>query len=201
MRLRHLDAVRGIAALAIVFHHCFYSFRGIAFNEILKKVFGGVPVIIFFILSGFVLCESLGKQQISIDSTIKFYIRRLFRIYPAIFATLVGAAVVARIIVVPNPELPAGELFVWFVRCAKNVHSLEDYFNALFLHNFFLDNPLWTIKVELWGSLFIPIFIFIRRSKILIILIGITLSITNQEAPHINLNDNLWCFYLGFIIY
>ncbi len=201
IRLCHLDAVRGFAAIAVLFHHCFYSFRGIYLNEAFKSICGSMPVIIFFILSGFVLSESLGKNNITIHSTFRFYIRRLFRIYPAVIVSLIFAAIVARIVIVPSDKYPAGELFTWFERCAKNIYSIKDYIDCCILKNFFLDNPLWTIKVELYGSLFIPLFIFAINYQFLVLIIGFIIVYINKGSPHIYINDNLWCFYLGFLIY
>lgn len=84
-RIFFLDLIRGIAALAVFFQHAgeglwpeFAIFSHDWFNV------GKFGVVIFFLTSGFVIPLSLERGK----STIKFWIGRLFRLYPLYWASL-----------------------------------------------------------------------------------------------------------------
>ncbi|MEK4129105.1 acyltransferase [Solibacillus sp. FSL W8-0474] len=81
-RLTELDALRGLAALAVVIFH--YTTR---YNELfghekssyLNFTFGHMGVNLFFMISGFVIFMTLRR----INNVKEFAIKRAFRLYPA----------------------------------------------------------------------------------------------------------------------
>jgi peptidoglycan/LPS O-acetylase OafA/YrhL len=73
-RLKELDALRGLAALMVVFFH---FTMGRAQANLGFKV-GTTGVDLFFIISGFVIYMSIGKVKTSLD----FVINRISRLYP-----------------------------------------------------------------------------------------------------------------------
>ncbi len=111
-RYEALDGVRGYAALTVIVYHCFlaldpqiwHKFDKVSilevatFNDFLSKLFlnifnGDAAVIVFFILSGFVLGRSLERDfvRFSPQSAITaFIVRRVLRLYPAFFVALIG---------------------------------------------------------------------------------------------------------------
>jgi peptidoglycan/LPS O-acetylase OafA/YrhL len=109
-RILALDALRGLAALSVVFIH----FRA-AFNELaqphwyLLPIIGGNPVGLFFVLSGYVLSIPfwLGRQP----SYPAFLVRRFFRIYvPYAGAVLIALLAASRLLYSHLPLTP------WFYR-------------------------------------------------------------------------------------
>lgn len=95
-RLPWLDALRGAAALAVVWHHFFavsyhYAADSLLHTSLLGRVFAaigrwgtlGVPV--FFVLSGF----CIGRTWLHARSPQDFASRRIRRIFPAYYASLV----------------------------------------------------------------------------------------------------------------
>jgi peptidoglycan/LPS O-acetylase OafA/YrhL len=84
-----LDTLRAIAALAVVFSHIELqkSYNGIS-NLIsytsLRIADGHIAVILFFVLSGFLITYLLVKEKEKTGriSLKKFYLRRIFRIWP-----------------------------------------------------------------------------------------------------------------------
>src|ERR1035438_426187 len=72
-----LDAVRGIAALMVVFTHM----------DLLPRQFGALGVAIFFVLSGFLITWLLLREndQAGDVSLRNFYVRRTLRIFPAFY--------------------------------------------------------------------------------------------------------------------
>ena len=95
-RFAHIDALRGIAALLVIWLHVSEVFFNLS-PEILKKGtalydfarsidLGRIGVVIFFSISGFVICKSLNGN--AIEGSKKFIIRRFFRLYPAFWVSI-----------------------------------------------------------------------------------------------------------------
>jgi len=113
-RLGYLDSIRGVAAMTVVLSHCWLvkpinysdphgqlstgltSFSNL-FSYVLIKYFecGRSAVITFFVLSGFVLAQSLLKQQTPYTG---YAIKRVFRIYPAFLLIIITTYVLHFII-------------------------------------------------------------------------------------------------------
>jgi peptidoglycan/LPS O-acetylase OafA/YrhL len=89
-RLGWLDALRGFAALVVVFEHSSYSYMAELRGE-LMPVFnvGRYGVLMFFLVSGYIIPASLERR----GCVRTFWIGRLFRIYPLLVAVI--AAVLA----------------------------------------------------------------------------------------------------------
>lgn len=91
-RLGWLDALRGIAALVVVFDHSSYAFMPDLRRE-LMPVFNTsrYGIMVFFLVSGYIIPASLERR----GSVRAFWIGRVFRIYPlclAVVALLLLAA-------------------------------------------------------------------------------------------------------------
>lgn len=82
MRIQFLDALRGIAAMAVVLHH---------YNERLDwehLSFGYLGVPVFFVLSSFVIAMSIGEKTLSAPFIGKFALRRAVRLDPPCWLTI-----------------------------------------------------------------------------------------------------------------
>lgn len=75
--LPRLESLRGLAAASVVGYHA-YALR----ND--TVVTGMAPVVVFFVLSGFVLARSLDRNP----DPSRFFFNRLFRLLPAAAATI-----------------------------------------------------------------------------------------------------------------
>ena len=150
-----LESLRGIAALAVLGEHAFLRFQGPElvrfldgngpwsvhpgwFADVIATIVfpGAAAVSLFFILSGFVLGETLqrsaeqGRYQL-------FMLRRLCRILPALWASVLVAAV------------------IWN-EFARPV-SLAEIGRHLWLAETWLNSPLWSLRVELVNSALLPL--------------------------------------------
>jgi peptidoglycan/LPS O-acetylase OafA/YrhL len=111
-RFPTLDGWRGLSVIGVIlFHGQFFS------NHVLKAMSmrGISGVVVFFAVSGFLICHLLLKEHDhtgSIDLP-RFYLRRCFRIMPAYYVALLGVAVVAALggIRLNGSELPSCLLF------------------------------------------------------------------------------------------
>ena len=96
-RFAHIDALRGIAALLVIWLHVSEVFvrlspetlaQGTALYDIAWAVdVGRIGVVVFFAISGFVICRSLNGNKI--EGSKKFLIRRFLRLYPAFWVSIV----------------------------------------------------------------------------------------------------------------
>ena len=106
-RLRGLDALRGLAALAVCLFHYTYSFpivTGRHFDVGFVASAGHYGVDLFFIISGFVIFMTLENSPRAYD----FVGARVARIYPAYLASLPLTTAVVSLSALPmlQPSLP-----------------------------------------------------------------------------------------------
>jgi len=101
-RFAYIDAQRGLAALLVIWLHATDAFMqlptppagGLLYSISAAIDTGRIGVILFFANSGFVIPSSLravGNQTTS-DALRVFLIRRVFRLYPAYWVSVVAAA-------------------------------------------------------------------------------------------------------------
>ena len=137
-RYDHIDALRAIAALLVVWRHAEGILLVDRTTEFAKLVFsfidpGRAGVVLFFAISGFVIPSSLrGKLT---DGTRNFVIRRFFRLYPAYWLSI-----------------PIGWLAIYWLG-GEQFASREIVANATMLQTFFgisdVIGVYWTLAIEL----------------------------------------------------
>jgi len=95
-----IDGLRAIAVLSVIaFHIAPEKFRG-----------GFVGVDIFFVISGFLISSIIYKELESNEFSIaEFYIRRIRRIYPALFIVLSFVCVAEWILLLPSDFVALGK--------------------------------------------------------------------------------------------
>ena len=93
-----LDALRGVAAILVLFYHVFEGFsfaeltNGAGDGLIRTLNHGHIAVDFFFMLSGFVLCYAYDDRWTKMSVT-QFFKRRLIRLHPMlVMGALIGFA-------------------------------------------------------------------------------------------------------------
>lgn len=198
-RYKSLDAIRGIAALFVLFSHYFQG-KLVPWNFFLA---GSESVIIFFMLSGFVLSSLLFHIKMTYYTYI---IRRILRIYPVYIVILLGI------------------VFILFL-FKKNVVSPEDHSidygqylplikNLILIYK--SDNRYipasWTLYFEMIISVFFPLlftlYLYKINSKIfelmsigILCLIGLYLHNTYAPIPLLSVPYYTVFFILGIMIF
>lgn len=135
-RLYELDALRGIAAFAVVLFHYLFRYDGIYSHEILDVSlfeYGKYGVQLFFMVSGFVIFWTLSRTRRPLD----FLVSRFSRLYPvywtALFITFFSVAI--------------------FGLSGREVSQLDALSNMIMFHEYFfiphVDGVYWTLTVEL----------------------------------------------------
>jgi peptidoglycan/LPS O-acetylase OafA/YrhL len=144
-RLQKLEALRGFAALYVVLFHALpqkiYLF-GINFGAMFR--FGPESVIVFFVLSGFVIKYTYEKSK---DKSFRYYFtRRFIRLYvPLIFIFLIGYLMKCYSVGgMANPELTT---------LLGNIFMLQDVITQKpnVLSGTYMGNGvLWSLSYEWW---------------------------------------------------
>lgn len=172
-RYEALDALRGVAALIVLFHHCWasqpYQFFDtkilgsdswgnlnfwLHYTPIKILVGGRPPVILFFVLSGFVLTLALrpGKWGYA-----EFAAKRLCRIYVPFF---VAICIAIGLYIAVEPKL-VPEMSEWFNHSWSIPLSPElmlGHFLMLGKDSYItLNNPMWSLVHELRISMLFPV--------------------------------------------
>jgi peptidoglycan/LPS O-acetylase OafA/YrhL len=171
-RYKQLDSLRGIAAFFVFLSHCFLALPindrvalNVKASPLGVLLNGNSAVMFFFVLSGFVLSLPFidGRRPLSIA---EFYLKRIFRIYPAYLLAIL--------------------LAIFFKNYVHNLHGMQDFsswvkgfwhwgFDAEhrneILKTFLLIGPnfnadlidpvIWSLVVEMKMSLLLPFIIVI----------------------------------------
>lgn len=156
-----LDAVRGIAALMVVVGHCggltLFGLAEIpAFRWLDILWHGESAVIMFFLLSGYVLALQLGSEAPPTYS--QYLIRRVMRIWPAFAVTVVlswALFIFNQIPVDAGPQHGTPRIPTW-----------SDLLSNLFMYGneFAINPPVWSLYVEMRLSIVFPLlFMFTSR--------------------------------------
>ena len=136
-RVVELDALRGLAALAVVAFH-YTTFYGREVGHVgpapLSFAFGNYGVQLFFLISGFVIFMTLERTRTPAD----FVVSRFSRLFPAYWAAILLSAAVVYTIGLPSQRLPWKEVALDFT-------MIQD-----LLGGRHLDGSYWTLEVELF---------------------------------------------------
>jgi len=163
---QNLDGLRAIAALCVIFAHMAYWFKypSNAFYESYKYitsmdgVAGRMGVVFFFILSGFLITYLLflEEEKNGKINVLFFYVRRVLRIWPLYFATIIVGFVIYPIVIkstgVFYHENASGWMFSFFLTNFDHIYRAFPTSNILGVH--------WSVAVEeqfylLWPLIFI----------------------------------------------
>jgi peptidoglycan/LPS O-acetylase OafA/YrhL len=174
-RLPQLDALRGLAAFAVFWGHAFAMMPAtpallLSIQHTPLHFFydGSAAVMLFFVLSGFVL--NLRYAQLSDyprhwDAT--FIISRFFRIYPAFIAAIGLGLFVRHFLYDPST---ATAFSAWFSKFWRDPLMPGKFLRMLTLIGPGIDSdqinpPIWSLKFEMRISLFFPLVILITNFK------------------------------------
>lgn len=174
-RFEELDSLRGLAASAVVFHHCLLTISifsaanfheitasdGFFINLISKTPFhmfwgGHEAVILFFVLSGFVLTLLLNSQK---ESYSTYLIGRFIRIYiPYIFSIAVSLSLMNLFL-----DSEHSNLSDWFNGMWSHSISFKEIVSYLFMlgydsHN--VNTVTWSLVHEIRISIIFPVIVY-----------------------------------------
>jgi peptidoglycan/LPS O-acetylase OafA/YrhL len=136
-RVGELDALRGLAALAVVAYH-YTTLYGQIVGHVHPLSFGfpagNYGVHLFFLISGFVIFMTLERTRTAMD----FVVSRASRLFPAYWVAILITACVVYAIGFPAQKLPADHLLLNFTMIQQILGAEH------------LDGSYWTLEVELF---------------------------------------------------
>lgn len=193
-KLEKLEALRGFAALYVVLHHMRlfeYSKLGYLTSQ------GQAAVMLFFVLSGFVIFLSVYKFSSQKSFEWKPYmVKRFRRIYPVL--------IVAMILAYVTSSIRAGSILPpdW-TNLIGNLFNLQDHpkHPGNWFKTYYNNGPMWSLSYEWWFYiLFIPMYKFVAPSQqklaaILVSLVGFFtyLVYPNQASLILEYFVIWWC--------
>ncbi len=135
-RLSQVDALRGVAALAVVLFHFTARFVDLYFPgyvPIIKATYGYLGVNLFFIISGFVIFMTLQRTEQAMD----FVVSRFSRLFPSYWAAIILTSVITH----------------WLGLPGKLIGLSPTLANFFMVHGIFgvphVDGAYWTLEVEM----------------------------------------------------
>lgn len=203
--VERLESLRGIAAMVVSAHHASLIIPVLGWQLILVEcaqnfINGRAAVTLFFVLSGLVLGLSLRRTHEAFDiSILQFYLRRIFRIYPAfLICTIVIAAYLA-FIYTDSPG-PGG---YWFERFYGSYHqpiSLSQFIKNLLFRDDSLNGIAWTLRLEMECSFLLPFLhwlanrLTLRQNMLLLVMLPII------GFPLKGPGKFLYMFFAGYLL-
>jgi peptidoglycan/LPS O-acetylase OafA/YrhL len=170
-RLTELEAVRGIAAVIVFVHHYIMAFApalhgrynpgdfALVRSPLFALVNGSASVVLFFVLSGFVLTQRAFKQQ-SVRPLVVSAVRRWPRLMlPVLVVNIFAGALYAYDLFYSQQAAPVTHstlltfLYAPPKPAAPIFDALKEGIYGTFLFNrFAYNNNLWTMYYEFFGS-------------------------------------------------
>jgi len=155
-----LEFIRSLAAIYVLIYHIQQKLNfGPVFSLFFS--FGQESVMIFFVLSGFVIYYSVETKKVPV-TIINYFKARFFRIYPTF--------VLACLLAYSCQSIIAGHFIIFPVNSfIENICMLQDFSTGkpgTWVQPFMGNTPLWSLSYEWWFYiLFIPVYFFINKSK------------------------------------
>jgi peptidoglycan/LPS O-acetylase OafA/YrhL len=147
-----IDGLRAIAILPVVFFHAGFGFA--------QGGFVGVDV--FFVISGYLITSLIHREMIAGDfSLVRFYERRVRRLFPALFAMLAVCAAMSAWLLLPQDlRYFGGSLFATTLFSSNIFFWLEaGYFDVAAERKPLLHT--WSLAVEEQFYLLFPLFLLL----------------------------------------
>ncbi|OQW55283.1 MAG: hypothetical protein A4S14_13155 [Proteobacteria bacterium SG_bin9] len=138
-----VESLRGLAAGMVAFGHIWglqlVPADTLGFPSLLRMFSkGDHAVLMFFVISGFVLFFSLQRLEQDASGALRFLVARVFRIYPAAIAVVLLFAVVQI-------------AMAWLEGQSSNIGFRDVVLNAL-LFRTDINGVMWTLQVELLAA-------------------------------------------------
>jgi peptidoglycan/LPS O-acetylase OafA/YrhL len=173
-RIAELDAVRGLAALAVVVFH-------LRFAGLFPLL--GTAVDLFFVLSGYLITRIILEQSRAPHFLRNFYARRALRIWPIYYLTFLALFVL-------NPLLPHPQSLAGLPYFLTYTQFIQGYWFGTFPPFSHLYRHTWTLAIEEQFYVFWPLLVLVTGRRylwvaIVPLLVAPTLLRTWDFFPHL----------------
>lgn len=170
-KILSLESLRGLAALVVVFDHFFRTFYPFTFvstrpshsnfewyfshTPLFVAINGAFAVMIFFVLSGFVLSYGFFKRPEKFDY-VSAVVKRYFRLTPIVLVSILAAFILLKLHLFFNTQ--AGLMPESWKKDVDLLSALWEGFIGVYVtapDASSLNSVLWTIYYEMIGSIFV----------------------------------------------
>jgi peptidoglycan/LPS O-acetylase OafA/YrhL len=207
-RVESLDALRLLAA-AVVFVHHYLAIMGLTVPQWLARgpLDSQGAVTLFFVLSGYVLAGSLSREVPSWANYVRFGVRRVLRLYPLYWCTLlmtlfIYAGILRSGGLERNSEFIPGFFAVGEMNSTQWLLHLS--MLDMRIDHEFLVPPVWTLLVEARIAVIFPIvaWVLLRApwKAALIFWLGLAASAGWLEAHRLGILSTLGEFVAGILL-
>jgi peptidoglycan/LPS O-acetylase OafA/YrhL len=209
--VKALDGLRGYAAIIVTFYHAILHFEPALIERVLSPAIdkigtpdllakfallvlnGATAVLLFYVLSGAVLCQSLLRTQFSFLPVALYIARRILRLFPALVLCM---------------------LVMWCLSLAYHragimgfpLITLSAATNNAFLLDTSVHGPSTSVQIEALATPFILFFAFFyQRYLISIAVLLLALSIFAIQKPELvfwlpNMHASVFVFFAGMLV-
>lgn len=194
----NLNSIRFVAALAVMIHHIeltkyWFGQPNIYTSSFVGGVFGQLGIILFFVLSGFLITYLLlAEQQATETISIKnFYIRRILRIWPLYyFIVILGLFILPHIKAMAVPGYTEQIHDHFLSKTLMFLSFIPDVAYAMYKHVPYAEQA-WSVGVEEQFYVIWPLLIalVVHQKKTLNMLIGVIGFYTAIKIISIVLNS------------
>ncbi|WP_181373105.1 acyltransferase family protein [Massilia glaciei] len=203
-RIDSLDWQRGLLALSIMVYHLFsWQVASLDSSTLLGRL-GIYGVSMFFILSGLSMAVVYNAYIVDIQSSLNFFVRRIFRIWPLLWLTIFCAVLY---------KFVSGQPSDWLL-VASNLTTLFGFFQP----SAYISTGAWSIGNEMVYYALTPLIIYVYNRKLLLgnlltaatWLVGLLFSsyilnsdrtLVQQWATYVNPFNNLYFYSAGIAIF
>ena len=192
-RFSFIDALRGLAAMAVVLFHAVEGNHIQSLPAWLRAIVahGDLGVAVFFVLSGFVIAYSLRDQEMTFGSVGRFMLRRSIRLDPPYWVAIalaIGFSILAtRLVKSRAPDDFTGPQIVAHL---AYLHDILGYKN--------INSVFWTLCYEVQFYIVFALMLCARSWKLIAAAFVVSLLWPLGLAPSIQgLFVNLW---FGFLL-
>jgi peptidoglycan/LPS O-acetylase OafA/YrhL len=216
-RLIELEAVRGIASVLVLVHHCLLGFApslhglvapprpwSLFGTPFFAFIDGSAAVVIFFVLSGFVLTYRAIEHD-DPKSLLSGALKRWPRLaLPVLISTMIGGLLAALNLYwnVASDNVIGSIWLGWFYRTSP--YPIPDFLAPIYegtvatflFGQAYFNSNLWTMFYEFFGSFlaFALAYIFIARHALLLIATAVAAAVLLYFSPY------FLCFIVGVIL-
>ncbi|MEN9730641.1 MAG: hypothetical protein RLZ91_1759 [Bacteroidota bacterium] len=177
-KLHKLESIRGFAAIYVVLHHLLPHVELLGFDLTWLFKFGQEAVILFFLLSGFVIELSFSNSK---DQSFKtYFFKRFLRIYIPWFLVII-----TQVLFMTRANL---HNFDWntFVGNFFMLQDLPELKPNVIVAPIYGNSPLWSLSYEWWFyMLYFPLNKYVRsKSSLIVGILGVSSGLTYVVYPN-----------------
>ena len=197
----HLDAIRGVAALVVVFDHLhqgyFVLYRNAAPGVLrllyLEHYFAGSAVMMFFALSGYLVggsaLRALGKRRWSWGN---YLLNRATRLYVALIPALILTAILDHL-----ARTHGGMNMGYAPQSMKDFWGSVFFLQGIYTQPYGSNGPLWSLSYEFWFYILFPLIALLAKRESRRPLLDIALLIAVAFFVHGSILLLFPCWLLG----